>query len=147
MNSAENTKRRAQDAPPPPPPVRSWASGPRDVHAVECFHVDGGGGGLCGITAVGKAFHFLDGPADVLSASAVCRRWRELARTGSVWRAKVEREGILDKAAAFEVEVPAEDGSTSDEETVDMDFYARVFVLKVRGVAEGGRGHSSIAFV
>jgi len=48
-----------------------------------------------------------------LSAATACRRWRELACADSVWRAKAEREGILDKAAAFEVEVPlvAEGGS------------------------------------
>ena len=101
-----------------------------------------GGGGLYGITAVQKAFHFLDRPAEVLHASTTCRRWRELACAGSVWRAKAEREGIVDKAAAFEVEVPrvAEGGSALDEETASMAFYARVFVLKVRGgLHDGGR--------
>ena len=103
----------------------------------------GGGGDLFGITAVEKVFHFLDGPVDVLSASTACRRWRELACAGSVWRVKVEREDILDKAAAFEVEVP-EDGLLEKEETAAMAFYARVFALKVRGslhlstVAAGG---------
>ena len=29
----------------------------------------GGGGGLVGVAAVQKAFHFLDGPADVLHAA------------------------------------------------------------------------------
>ena len=53
-----------------------------------------------------RAFHFLEGPAEVLSASTACRRWRELACAGSVWRIKAEREGILDKAKAFEIEVP-----------------------------------------
>ena len=101
------------------------------------------GGGLYGITAAQKAFLFLDGPADVLRASTACRRWRELAGAGSVWRVKAEREGILDKAAAFEVEVPVvqEGGSLEDEEMATMAFYARVFVLKVRGrlsVSHGG---------
>ena len=106
----------------------------------------GGGGGLVGIAAVQKAFRFLDGPADVLSASTTCRRWRELACAGSVWRAKAEREGILDKAAAFEVEVPrvAEGGSALDEETASMAFYARVFVLKVGGTVEGERARCRI---
>eukprot|EP00618_Florenciella_parvula_P037310 CAMPEP_0119471442 /NCGR_PEP_ID=MMETSP1344-20130328/3905_1 /TAXON_ID=236787 /ORGANISM="Florenciella parvula, Strain CCMP2471" /LENGTH=331 /DNA_ID=CAMNT_0007504223 /DNA_START=143 /DNA_END=1138 /DNA_ORIENTATION=+ len=59
-------------------------------------------------------------------------RWRALACADSVWRAKAEREGILDKAAAFEVEVPllAEGGSHEDEATASMAFYARVFALK-----------------
>ena len=94
----------------------------------------GGGAGLCGITAVGKVFHFLEGPAHVLSASTVCRRWHELACADSVWRVKVEREGISDKAKAFEVEAPppAQEGALlEDEGTASMAFYARVFVLKV----------------
>ena len=33
----------------------------------------GGGGGLVGIATVQKPFRFLDGPADVLSASTACR--------------------------------------------------------------------------
>ena len=94
----------------------------------------GGGGGLVGIAAVQKAFLFLDGPADVLSASTACRRWCELACAGSVWRAKAKREGIMDKAAAFEVEVPrmAEGDSHGDGDgaTASMAFYARVFVLR-----------------
>ena len=96
-----------------------------------------GGGGLHGITAAQKAFHFLEGPADVLRASTACRRWCELACAGSVWRVKAEREGILDKAAAFEVEVPwvQEGGQLEDEGTAAMALYARVFVLKVRGLA------------
>ena len=93
-----------------------------------------------------KAFHFLDGPADVLLAATVCRRWRELACAGSVWQAKAEREGILDKAAVFEVEVLAMlDGgggcgaaASGHEEGsgVWLTFYARVFALEV------SRGHA-----
>ena len=100
----------------------------------------GGGGRLYGLTTVQKAFDFLPTPADVLRAATACRRWRELACADSVWRAKAEREGILDKAAAFEVEVPlvAEGGSHEDEATASMAFYARVFVLKVRGRLRGG---------
>ena len=97
--------------------------------------------GLAAMAAVQNAFQFIKEPVDVLSASTACRRWRELACAGSVWRDKAEREGIVDKAAAFEVEVPrvAEGGSALDEETASMAFYARVFVLKVGGTAEGGR--------
>ena len=91
---------------------------------------------LFGIAAVHKVFHFLEGPADVLRASTACRRWHELACAGSVWRVKVEREGILDKAKAFEIEVPSlvQEGTSQpleDEATISMAFYARVFALKV----------------
>ena len=106
---------------------------------------DDSGGSLTGLAAVQGVFHFLPAPADVLRAATACRRWRELACADSVWRAKAEREGILDKAAAFEVEVPlvAEGGSHEDEATASMAFYARVFVLKVRGrLRGGGRGRS-----
>ena len=56
----------------------------------------GGGhglGSLTGIGAVQHAFHFLDGPADVLRASTASRRWRELARGDVVWRPQAAREG------------------------------------------------------
>ena len=76
-----------------------------------------------------KVFHFLDGPAHVLSASTVCRRWHELACAGSVWRVKLEREGILDKAKAFEIE--REGALLEDEGTGSMAFYAQVFALQV----------------
>jgi hypothetical protein len=100
----------------------------------------GGGGGLFGIAAVQKVFHFMEGPADVLSASTTCRRWRELAGASSVWRVKAEREGILDKAKAFEIEVPLvpQGALLEAEETVTMAFYARVSVLKVRGRSRDG---------
>ena len=94
----------------------------------------GGGAGLCGMTAVGKVFHFLEGPATVLRASTVCRRWHTLACAGSVWRVKLEREGILDKAKAFEIEVPplVQEGAVlEDEDMASMAFYARVFALEV----------------
>ena len=85
-----------------------------------------------------KAFHFLQGPADVLSASTACRRWRELACAGLVWRVTAEREGIFDKAASFEVDdMPVEQ---EGDETAMMAFYARVFVLKVRGGLSHGGG-------
>jgi hypothetical protein len=83
--------------------------------------------GLAGIAAVRKVFHFMEGPVDVLSASTACRRWRELACAGSVWRAKAEREGILDKAKAFEIEVASvQEGALLEE--MAIGFYARVFV-------------------
>ena len=90
--------------------------------------------GLAGITAVQNAFDFIEGPVDVLSASTACRRWRELACTGLVWRAKIEREGILDKAKAFEIEVPLlvqEGGLLEGEGMGSMAFYAQIFALKV----------------
>ena len=62
--------------------------------------------GLYGLTTVQKAFDFLPDPADVLRAAAACRRWRELACADSVWRARFEREGLVDKACAFEVALP-----------------------------------------
>ena len=54
-----------------------------------------------------SVFHFLDEPADVLFASAACRRWRELACADSVWRARFERENLVEKARLFEVALPA----------------------------------------
>ena len=69
----------------------------------------GGGhglGSLTGIGAVQHAFHFLDGPADVLRASIACRRWRELACDDSVFRARAVREGVLANAEACAVAVP-----------------------------------------
>ena len=70
----------------------------------------GGGhglGSLTGIGAVQHAFHFLDGPADVLRASTASRRWRELATGDAVWRRKAVREGMVEKAGVFEVALPA----------------------------------------
>ena len=70
----------------------------------------GGGhglGSLTGIGAVQHAFHFLDGPADVLRASTASRRWRELACADTVWRPKAVREGMVEKAGVFEVALPA----------------------------------------
>ena len=63
-------------------------------------------GSLTGIAVVQYVFHFLHGPADVLRASTVNRRWRELACADAVWRVKCEREGMLEKAGAFEVALP-----------------------------------------
>ena len=113
---------------------------------------------LTGIAAVQSAFLFLDGPADVLRASAANHRWRELACADSVWRVKARREGILKKARMFEVPLPSaasddasaastggsssssSGGGGADEDKKDkedeasgvgMAFYAHVFVLKV----------------
>ena len=113
----------------------------------------GGGGGLYGLTTVQKAFHFLPDPADILRAATACRRWRELAGADSVWRARFEREGLVDKARLFEVALPVAvqaaaagggsgggGGSSSSAAAesegelagVGLAFYAQVFALKVR---------------
>ena len=63
-------------------------------------------GSLTGMDIVHHAFHFLHGPADVLRASTVSRRWRELACADVVWRAKAVREGMVEKAGVFEVALP-----------------------------------------
>ena len=96
---------------------------------------------LIGMAVVELAFHFLDGPVDVLRAATACRRWHELATADSVWRVKVRREGMVEKAGVFEVALPAVASSSSsaaaeeeeDEELagVGLAFYAQVFVLKV----------------
>ena len=67
-------------------------------------------GALTGLAAVQGVFHFLPAPADVLRAATACRRWRELACANSVWRARFEREGLLEKAGVFEVALPAVEG-------------------------------------
>ena len=100
------------------------------------------------------AFLFLDGPADVVRASAANHRWGELARDDSTWRVKARREGILKKARMFEVPLPSAagddasaassssggggggGGAAEDKEDeallgVGVAFYAQVFVLKV----------------
>ena len=95
--------------------------------------------GLTGMAAVQDAFHFLHGPADVLAASTACRRWRAMACADAVWRAKLEREGMEEKAGVFEVALPAvADGAAAADEEEDEElagvglaFYAQVFVLKV----------------
>ena len=143
MSGMPGTKRAAETDPPSSSSSSSAPSESRTAHG-------GGGGGLYGITAAQKAFLFLDGPADVLRAATACRRWRELAGASSVWQAKAEREGILDKAAAFEVEVPwmqaeaeagaQKGGQLEDEGTAAMALYGRVFVLKVRGRGRGCEG-------
>ena len=109
------------------------------------------GGTLTGMAAVEQVFHFLDGPADVLSAATACRRWRALACADSVWRARFRREKLLEKARLFEVAlppVPVQGGQAGrgaaaaaaaalvkDEAAgVGLAFYARVFALKVAQV-------------
>ena len=109
------------------------------------------GGTLTGMAAVEQVFHFLDGPADVLSAATACHRWRELACADSVWRAKFRREKMLEKARLFEVALPpvpgAKGGAASaaaattaaaaalvvkDEAAgVGLAFYAQISTLKV----------------
>ena len=106
--------------------------------------------GLTGLAAVEGVFHFLPTPAGVLRAATACRRWRELACADSVWRARFEREGLVDKARAFEVALPlvpvqgggAEGGGGGNGTTtaserdelagVGLAFYAQVFALEVR---------------
>ena len=109
------------------------------------------GGTLTGMAAVEQVFHFLDGPADVLSSATAGRRWRALACADSVWRAKFRREKLLEKARLFEVALPPVTGGQGqggaaaapsaappaaslmkDEAAgVGLAFYARIFVLKV----------------
>ena len=111
---------------------------------------------LTGMAVVERVFHFLDGPIDVLRAATACRRWHELATADSVWRVKARREGMVEKAGAFEVALPpgiagGEDGGTdsaagdgaaaAEDEAAwlllslaplsPLAFYAQVFVLKV----------------
>ena len=110
-------------------------------------------GSLTGMGAVQHAFHFLDGPADVLRASTASRRWRELACGDVVWRPKAVREGMVEKAGVFEVALPAaaaaaaaaaagggEDGAGSSAASgakkdelagVGLSFYSQIYVLKV----------------
>ena len=115
----------------------------------------GGGHGLDSLTGMGAvqhAFHFLDGPADVLRASTASRRWRELACGDVVWRPKAVREGMVEKAGVFEVALPAAaaagsggggSGSSSSGSAgataakkdelagVGLSFYSQIYVLKV----------------
>ena len=112
-----------------------------------CGSSSSNGGTLTGMAAVEQVFHFLDGPADVLSAATASRRWRALACADSVWRAKFRREKLLEKARLFEVVLPAvpvrggQGGAAAptaaaalvkDEAAgVGLAFYARIFALKV----------------
>ena len=143
MAALENKKRRS-------------ASGVAD----DGTGADHGLGSLTGIGAVQHAFHFLDGPADVLRASTASRRWRELACADVVWRPKAVREGMVEKAGVFEVALPGRataaagdsgvggdrdtSGSRSSSSTainteteedelagVGLSFYAQIYVLKV----------------
>ena len=97
---------------------------------------------LTGMAVVELAFHFLDGPADVLRASTANHRWHELATADSVWRVKARREGILEKAGVFEVALPSAAAEEEDEELagVGLAFYAQVFMLKVGVAWRGFRG-------
>ena len=115
---------------------------------------NGSSGSLTGLAAVQGVFHFLPAPADVLRAATACRRWRELACADSVWRARFEREGLLEKAGVFEVALPAVEGgeggggssiaaaATSERDGlagVGLAFYVRVFALEVRGTTQVAR--------
>jgi len=110
------------------------------------------GGALTGLAAVQGVFHFLPAPAEVLRAATACRRWRELACADSVWRARFEREGLLEKVDVFEVALPVVEGgegggssrsaataaSERDELAgVGLAFYVRVLALEVRGYYAG----------
>ena len=105
---------------------------------------------LIGMAVVELAFHFLDGPADVLRAATACRRWHELATADSVWRVKAKREGMVEKAGVFEVALPAvADGAAAADEEEDKElagvglaFYEQVFVLKVGLAWRGLRGRA-----
>ena len=77
----------------------------------------GGGtglGSLTGMDVIHHAFHFLHGPADILRASTASRRWHELACADVVWRTKAVREGMVEKAVAFEVALPGVGVSAAD---------------------------------
>eukprot|EP00619_Florenciella_sp_RCC1007_P004526 CAMPEP_0205909030 /NCGR_PEP_ID=MMETSP1325-20131115/3597_1 /ASSEMBLY_ACC=CAM_ASM_000708 /TAXON_ID=236786 /ORGANISM="Florenciella sp., Strain RCC1007" /LENGTH=388 /DNA_ID=CAMNT_0053275291 /DNA_START=23 /DNA_END=1189 /DNA_ORIENTATION=+ len=96
---------------------------------------------LTGIAAVQRAFHFLDGPADVLRASATNRRWHDLACADSVWRPKAKREGILKKAGAFEVAVPSVTGAgTSGASSSSSSSASSSCSSGTAAVDEGGGG-------
>ena len=105
---------------------------------------------LTGMAVVELAFHFLDGPPDVLRAATASRRWHELATADSVWRVKARREGMVEKAGVFEVALPvvADGAAAADEEEdkelagVGLAFYAEVFVLKVGLAWRGLRGRA-----
>ena len=73
------------------------------------------------MAVVELAFHFLDGPVDVLHAATACRRWHELATADSVWRVKARREGMVEKAGVFEVALPAAAGSSSSAAEEDEE--------------------------
>ena len=47
--------------------------------------------------ALQSAMDYLDGPAEVLSASVACSRWRDLATADGLWRDKFLREGMRGK--------------------------------------------------
>ena len=91
------------------------------------------------MAVVELAFHFLDGPADVLHAATASRRWHELATADSVWRVKARREGMVEKAGVFEVAltVVADGAAAADDEEdkelagVGLAFYAQIYVLQV----------------
>jgi len=85
--------------------------------------------------ALRLTFLFLDGPADVLRASVACHRWRALASDESLWRVKLEREGISDKARAFELD---------KGEASSMAFYASVHAEQGHQMRDGSRSKDGI---
>ena len=92
------------------PSSRSGAQGPADSNASPKTSRVSPPPSLTGMAVVELAFHFLDGPADVLCAATASRRWHELATAVSVWRVKARREGMVEKAGVFEVALPAAAG-------------------------------------
>ena len=121
------------------PSSHSDAQGPADSNASPKTSRVSPPPSLTGMAVVDLAFHFLDGPIDVLRAATACRRWHELATADSVWRVKARREGMVEKAGVFEVALPvvADGAAAADEEEdkelagVGLAFYAQVFMLKV----------------
>jgi hypothetical protein len=102
------------------------------------------------VTPLQGAFDYLDRPVEILSAATTCRRWHQLTRADSVWRARFEREGLAEKARLFDVALPvvgqgggavaggggssSSAGAEEDEDTlagVGLAFYMQVFALKV----------------
>ena len=133
------------------PSSHSDAQGPADSSASpKTSRVSPGPPSLIGMAVVELAFHFLDGPVDVLRAATASRRWHELATADSVWRVKARREGMVEKAGVFEVALPAAaDGAAAADEEEDKElagvglvFYSQVFVLKVGLAWRGLRGRA-----
>jgi hypothetical protein len=111
--------------------------------AADVGGVGGGvGSNLTGISAIENVFHFLEDALDLIAAVISCRRWREFVHADSLWRARFEREGMMEKARLFEVALPAVEGSSSSSGAaaaehdewarVGLTFYVQVFLLKVR---------------
>ena len=122
------------------PSSHSDAQGPADSNASPKTSRVSPPPSLTGMAVVELAFHFLDGPADVLHAATACRRWHELATADSVWRVKARREGMVEKAGVFDVALPSVARSSSSAAADEgrnaaarmmLAFYSEVFMLKV----------------